>query len=309
MKVAVWGIGAVGAGIACRLATMPFVSELFLVNRSYEVAFARAIDIGHGLAFAPSCWTVRAVPEERVQERLGEFDLLVLTQGTGVKKGATRADLYPANRDIFRRNVLPALAGFEGVVLVVSNPVDLMARLLVVEGRLPTDRVMGLGTVVETARLRAALASNAIPARAAHDVWAYVVGSHDDACVCAQATHIGPSLMVSPDDLATARDEVIQGARRVRESVSDEAKKFGTLHPIVEGAVAVVGAIATDARRTLTVSVEDPDTSDRVFYSLPCTLGRGGILERHAHLLEEPQTRAGIQRTIEQLRATLAAAP
>ena len=307
MRVGVWGIGGVGEGIACRLATTPFVSQIALINRTYELAVGRAVDITHGLAFAPSCWSVRAISEKNVARHLDEIDLLVLAHGKGVPRGGKRSEAYAENRKIFRETVLPSIVGFRGIVLVVSNPVDLMARLLVTEAALPWARVIGLGTVVETARLRASIASNATPARAPHEVWAFVIGTHDEDCVCAPLEHVAQSLRVSTDMLAISRDEVVQAASRVKDR-GPEVKKMGTLHPIVEGAVSVIATIATDSRRTWTVSVLDPETPDGLFYSVPCTLGRSGVLLRHTELLDPAPTRALLDVSLTKLREVLAEA-
>ena len=107
----------------------------------------------------------------------------VLTLGAPVSGELRRADLYPANRKVFREVVVPAIKGYTGIVLVVTNPVDLMTRLLLREAGLSDRKVMGLGTVVETARLRASLGSYLTPRHLARDVEAYMVGTHDAHCV------------------------------------------------------------------------------------------------------------------------------
>jgi malate/lactate dehydrogenase len=84
--------------------------------------------------------------------------------------------------------------------------------------------------------------------------------------------------------------------------------KVGTLHPIVEGAVAIVAAVAGDAHRTLTVSVVDEGDDDRLAYSVPCVIGRDGVVERHADVTKEPRVADLLERCLAELRAQLHAA-
>jgi malate/lactate dehydrogenase len=98
--------------------------------------------------------------------------------------------------------------------------------------------------------------------------------------------------------LRSARDEVVEGANRVK-----AGGKGSTLHPIVEGAVEVAAAIAFDRRSILTVSVLDRDRE--LYYSLPCTLGRAGVVEKHLDLLQTSEIQAGLEICREGLRATL----
>ncbi len=308
MKVGVWGAGSIGAGLAYRLTTLPVVSELVWINRTISNIEKQVIDLTHGLSFAPTCHTVRACEQAHAVREIPTLDLLVLTLGAPVKKGETREQKYPVNAGMLRESVLPALhAGFEGVVLVVTNPVDLTARLVHVEGGVAADKVLGLGTVVETARLRSSLASYLSPHRAPRDVQAYAVGTHDP-----QFVPIVNGPVAADDDtpdkvlegiVEIARREVANGAERVKTG------ERSSLHPIVEGAVEVIEAIGLDKRSVLTVSVLDPDSdADKLFYSMPCTVGRHGILDRSVDVLGDAEVRTSIERCRDSLRATLRSA-
>lgn len=277
MKVAVYGAGEIGHGIAYRLVTSPAVSELLWTNRTFKTIEHRVVDLQHGLSFAPTCHTVRACPVERLEANLAEVDVLILTSGAAVPAGGNRAALYRANQKHFREDLVPRLRGFGGIVLVVSNPVDLLARLLHVEGQLPAQRVFGLGTLVETARLKASLGSYLSPRRPAREVWAYVIGTHDEHCVVVPTT-TGMGAALDPEILEIAKGEVIAGARRVKTGAPS------SLHPISEAACFAVEAFASSRRSILTLSVKDPDNG--LFYSLPCTVDRSGLVHRHAELLD-----------------------
>jgi L-lactate dehydrogenase len=306
MRIGIWGAGEIGTGLAYRLATTPFTSELFWINRSYDRIAQRVVDIEHGLAFAPSCWRVSAYPQERVARALSQAELLILTLGAPVPPGGSRKDVYTDNARVFRQAVVPALqTGFGGILLVVTNPVDLMARLIHLEAELPAPRVLGLGTVVETARLRASLGSYLSPQRPAREVWAYALGSHDERFVPVASPGLTMGDAIPEEEqngiLKWARREVAKGAARVKRD------DRSTLHPVVEGTVAVAEALASDRRSILTVSTLDPTSAERLFYSVPCTVGREGILARHPDLLDEAEVWSGIERCQAGLLQTLRA--
>jgi len=306
MRIGIWGAGEIGTGLAYRLATTPFTSELFWINRSYNRIAHRVVDIEHGLAFAPTCWRVSAYPQDRAGHAVRKADLLILTLGAPVPPGGSREDVYTDNVRVFRQAVIPALqTGFDGILLVVTNPVDLMARLIHLEAGLPAPRVLGLGTVVETARLQASLGSYLSPQRPAREVWAYALGSHDERFVPVASPGLAMGDTVPEEEqrgiLEWARREVARGAARVKRD------DRSTLHPVVEGAVAVAEALASDRRSILTVSTLDPKSAEKLFYSVPCTIGREGVVARHLDLLEDVEIRSGIERCRAGLRQTLQA--
>ncbi|MBL7076628.1 MAG: hypothetical protein ISS31_04065 [Kiritimatiellae bacterium] len=308
MKVGVWGAGSIGAGLAYRLTTLPVVSELVWINRTIQKIEKQVIDLTHGLSFAPTCHTVRACEQAHAAREMPTLDLLVLTLGASVKEGETRDQKYPVNAGMLRESVLPALqAGFKGIILVITNPVDLVARLVHVEGGVAADKVLGLGTVVETARLRSSLASYLSPRRAPRDVRAYAVGTHDPQFVPIVNGEVAAGDNTPGEVLEgiveCARREVANGAERVKTG------ERSSLHPIVEGAVEVIEAIGLNKRSALTVSVLDPDSGeDKLFYSMPCTVGRDGNLRRFDDILGDSAVRDQISRCCDSLRAVLQAA-
>ncbi|HKY34534.1 MAG TPA: hypothetical protein VJN18_01235 [Polyangiaceae bacterium] len=300
MRIAVWGAGQIGAATTYRLATSDHCSELHWINRTYASIVTRVVDLQHGLAFAPSCRLVKGYDEARAARALHEVELLVLTQGEAVPKGGVRQDVLTKNAAIFDAAVVPHLKDFSGIVLVVTNPVDLLARRVLEQSGLDADRCLGLGTVVETARLRAALAKRLRPPRSPRDVLAYAVGSHDEhfVPVTEGATAMAAKAW-SAESIEAARIETVNGAARVK------TRAPSTIHPVVEGIVSVVEAIAADRNEILTVSTHDPETG--LFYSVPTALGRNGVVERHTDLLQEIQDR--LQSSLDSLRELAASLP
>jgi L-lactate dehydrogenase len=302
MKVGIWGAGNLGCGLAYRLATTTFVSEIFWANRTYENIERKIIDIQHGLAFAPTCRAIHGYRQERIAEMLLSVDVLILTLGELVLKDKTRNDVFEANAKIYRNSVIPALHGkFNSIVVVISNPVDLMARLVFKEAGIDSKKVIGLGTVVETARLKASLSSYLSPQRAARDIWASAIGTHDENFVPIVKTGLavgdttkGASL---DDIIELAKKEVVKAANRVK------TEDGSSLHPIVEGTVSVLETIALDQRKTLTVSVLDPETPDNLFYSVPCCIGAAGLVWRFSDFSDEEKKQVAV--CCENLRKTL----
>lgn len=307
MKIAVWGAGEIGSGLAYRLATTPFTSTLYWINRSLDSVQVRAVDLAHGLDFAPCCRRVIPVDQRQATQVLPKIDVLVLALGAPVPKDARRQDLYATNAKGLRASVIPALRGtdrpYQGIVLVITNPLDLMTRLVWKEGGLDEQRVIGLGTVVETARLKASLASHLRPERAAREIWAFAVGTHDERFVPVVKHAFSLATGLDDDDrniiTDLARDEVAAAPRRVK------AGGRSTLHPVVEGAIKVVEAVALDTHAVLTVAVRDPATADDLFYSLPCTVGRSGVVRRLADIEEDRDVADRLEECRKTLRATL----
>ena len=285
MRVGVWGAGNLGVPLVRRLLSAPWASEVHWTTRDHAQLQPHIWDLEHGLALSPCCHRIEAHPQptQPGEGLLGLVDVLVITAGGKVPKGGSRDDVYAQNRGIFRSTILPVLQGFGGIVVVVTNPVDLMARLVHVEGGLAAERVLGLGTVVETARLRFVLSDLVRPARSPRDIFAFAVGTHDEHFVPihtreAVAPHCDPERFA--DICRVARGEVARAAERVKRA------QQATVHPIVEGVVSVLEGLATDRRSLLTVSTLDSADPDRLFYSVPCVVGAAGVIERHHELLE-----------------------
>lgn len=278
MKIAIWGAGRTGSGIARRLAVSNFASELRWINRTEETVRWKRIDLEHGLAFAPRCDRILSMTEDKLDRTLSDTSAVVLTQGIRVGPGEARADAYSKNRAFLRQRCIPALRGYKGFVLVVTNPVDVVARLVCEEADIRPERVAGLGTMVDTARLRLALAGLHGLSGAPRHLDIIAVGTHDE--------HMVPVLRDCPSKagisikaLERARGEAAAGANRVKNTGPLDGGDYvaSTIHPIAEGVHHVLGAILADGSSDLTVSTWDEDTG--VFYS---TLARGedGRVER-----------------------------
>jgi L-lactate dehydrogenase len=238
-----------------------------------EIAEGEAMDLEHGSLFYESDAVVRSVS---VEEMASVADVVVLAAGRGGTAVESRLDLLKDNvamaRDIGRR-----LKGFGGIVIVVSNPVDVLTQVVADASGLGPSRVLGTGTLLDTARLRYELAEEfALHPRSIH---AYIVGEHGDSEVClwSSANVAGRSLRSWPG-WSEAREDTI--AERVRRAAYEIIRRKGaTNHAIGLVTAALLSAILGDEKRVLTVSTVQQGAVDihGVALSLPSVIGRGGV--------------------------------
>ena len=171
-KVVLVGTGAVGTAYAYSLVNQGFITELVLVDMNEEKAKGEAMDLIHGMAFAPSNMEVRAGGYEECKDA----QIVVITAGANQKPGETRLQLVERNAAIMRSIITEVKnSGFDGIVVVASNPVDIMTQVAAKESGL---RVIGSGTTLDTARLKVLLGEYLeVDPRNVHAV---MIGEHGD---------------------------------------------------------------------------------------------------------------------------------
>ncbi|HYN47855.1 MAG TPA: L-lactate dehydrogenase, partial [Candidatus Nanopelagicales bacterium] len=173
-RVAVVGTGAVGSTFAFSLLLSGLAAEIVLVDANARKAEGEAMDLMHTVPFAR---TTR-IWAGTVADCAGAA-ISVISAGAGQKPGETRIDLVKKNAAIFRE-IVPAVARAnpDGIILVATNPVDVLAYLAFRISGLPAARVLGSGTILDTARFRALLAEHyGVDPRSVH---AYIAGEHGD---------------------------------------------------------------------------------------------------------------------------------
>lgn len=278
----VGGAGAVGSTTAFALTNSRLVDEIVLVDIDHERAVGEATDLGHGTAFT-SPTRVRAGGYEDCRDA----DVVIVTAGAAQDPDETRLDLVDRNAEIIA-DVVPnatAEAAGDAVVLVVTNPVDVLTHVARSVSDLPAGRVIGSGTVLDSARLRHALGREFGRDPAAVD--AYVVGEHGDSSVPVwSATTIGGVPFESycaghgVDDVDAFRRRI---RREVREAAYGIIERTGrTNYGVARSVTAVVESILGDDRAVFTLSVPAAGRYgiDRdVHVGLPCVVGDGGVHE------------------------------
>lgn len=174
-KVVIIGVGMVGMSYAYALLNQNICDELVLIDINKERAKGEAMDLAHGLPFAPSSMKISSDD----YSACADADLVVICAGAPQEQGETRRDLLQKNYKVFKSIVDPVVAsGFNGVFLVASNPVDIMTQVVYSLSGFPANRVLGSGTTLDSARLRHMMSDYfKVNPRNVH---AYVIGEHGD---------------------------------------------------------------------------------------------------------------------------------
>lgn len=278
-KVAVVGAGSVGAATAYATMIAGVAEEIALYDLDAARVQAEVLDLRHGLQFVGGG---RVQGGDDVAVCAGA-DLVVVTAGAKQDPGQSRTALAGANVALVR-NLLPRLVEVApvAIVLLVTNPVDVVTFVAQQESGLPPARVIGSGTVLDTSRLRNLLADRL--GIGVNSVHAMIVGEHGDSEVAAWSTAtvggvplldvVGPEgQRVRADDLDPLLEEVRTAAYRIIEG------KGATNLAIGLATTRIVRAIAGDERAVLPVTVPvDMDGVGPVCLSLPSVVGRGGVL-------------------------------
>lgn len=174
-KVVIVGVGMVGMSYAYALLNQNICDELVLIDINKERARGEAMDLSHGLPFAPSSMKIKSGD----YDECGDADVVVICAGAPQEDGETRRDLLQKNYKVFKSIVDPIVAsGFNGVFLIATNPVDIMTLVVYNLSGFPANRVVGSGTTLDSARLRHMMSDYfKVNPRNVH---AYVIGEHGD---------------------------------------------------------------------------------------------------------------------------------
>lgn len=302
MKTGIVGCGFVGSTAAYAIAVQGHANEIVLVDLNERLARAHADDILHATPFARP---VR-VSAGGYRELKGAA-VVILACGLGQKPGETRLQLLQRNRLVLQ-DVVPRILAHapEAVLVIASNPVDLLTQMVSQLSGLPPGRVIGTGTVLDTARFRALLAESV--GVAPHSVHAYVLGEHGDSEVLVWsgaevggipladfACQVGRPL--TDEATAAVDDGVRHAAYRIIEG------KGATYFAIGAAISRIVNAIRTDERTVLTISTCLPDAGEfaGISLSLPRILGAEGVICTLRPDLSD-QEHAGLKKSAEILR-------
>jgi len=303
MRIGIIGMGWVGASVAISTLHRGFARELWVNDVRPGLAAAEALDLAHGAAYYAPC----AVRESTVEEMAEMCDAVVIAAGHGALAGKSRLDALVSTAqialDLGRR-----LRGAPGVVVVVTNPVDVMTALVAVASGLPPERVLGTGTVLDTVRLQHVIAQSL--ALDENSIDAQVLGEHGDSQVAAFSTASigGVPLRRMPGWRRGEEAAVAESVRRAAYTIV--AGKGATSHAIGLVTASLLQCILRDERRVLTVSRLQPATDEfeallgpgRVALSLPTVVDRNGGARVLVPELADDE-RAALRRSADVLRA------
>jgi L-lactate dehydrogenase len=303
--VGIIGTGLVGSAAAYAIALSGIASRLVLVDHSPALALAQAEDIAHAVPFASSTQI-----EAGSYDRLTGAEVIIIAAGVNQKPGESRLDLLARNSAVFAEVVAQARAHApDAILLVATNPVDVMTEITTRLSGLPPSRVIGSGTILDTARFRSLLGQHlGISPQSVH---AYVLGEHGDSEVLAWSTARAGAVAIRDfaaqigaaitDDVRAGIDD---GVRRAAYRII--AGKGATNYGIGAGLMRITRAILRDEAAVLSISIRTPEVCGikDVSLSLPRVLGRQGVtatlmpsldsaeaeaLHRSARLLKDTQ--------------------
>ena len=298
-QVAVIGTGWVGASVAIATLTAGVADELLLHDARAGLAEGEAMDLAHGASFYPTAH-VRAAP---IEEMAGA-DAVVVAAGRGGRPGETRLDLLRENAAVVRE-IGRRLAGCRGTIVMVTNPVDVLTQVMTDVAGLPPGRVLGTGTMLDTARLRHAVGRElGVDPRSVH---AQVVGEHGDSeVVLWSSAEVGGVRLREWAGWEAGREAAL--ADEVRRAAYEIIRRKGaTNHAIGLVTADLLRAMLRDERRVLTVSRVQAGTAgiDGVALSLPAVVGAEGAVDVLAPQMDANE-RAGLERSADVLRTAVA---
>ena len=275
---AIVGCGNVGAATAYALMHSGLLSRMVLIDINKEKAFGEAADISHSLPFNSPMEIVAGDYSD-----IGDCGIIIITAGVNQVPGQTRIDLLQKNAKIFR-SIVDGICEYnkDAIILVVTNPVDILTYITLLRSGFPNSRVIGSGTVLDTARLKELVGRYlGVDSRNVHS---FIIGEHGDSEVA-----VWSSANVSGIDLddycrecnmeydKSALDklasEVTTSAYRIIEA------KGATYYGIADSVRRIVAAIVNDEHTILPISVllEGQYGVSGVCMGNPCIVGRNGV--------------------------------
>lgn len=301
-KIVIVGAGAVGSTFAYAMAQKNLADEIALIDVNRDYAEGQVLDLAHGLPYYPSVEIYVGNKNDYATAQV-----IVITAGAKQAPGESRLDLLQKNSRIIESLIDDIVSqNSQAIIVIASNPVDILTHVALKRSGWPKNRVIGSGTVLDSARFRYLLSRHCnVDVGSVH---AYILGEHGDSEFAAWSmTNIGgvPIEEYCPmcegcDDWSTQREAIV---RQVRESAYHIINyKGATYFAIGMALTRIVGTILQDQRSVLTVStlLEGEYGLRDVCLGIPCVVGKDGI-----HQVIEANLTTGEQSLLQNSAATL----
>ena len=286
-KLVLVGTGMVGMSMAYALENQGGINELVLIDVLKDKATGEAMDLNHGLAYAPSKISIKSGEYDECKDA----DIVVITAGLAQKPGQTRLELAQTNAKIMKDITEQVIkSGFNGIFVVASNPVDLMTYVVSKVSGFPKNKVIGSGTVLDTARLRYLIGERLNVSE--KNIHAYIMGEHGDSSFVPWShSYVGCKKLL---DIMKERGESAETLKQIYTEVQQSAyeiieKKRATYYGIGMGLSKIVKTILNNGKEILTVStkLEGEYGHDGIFIGAPAIINSDGVQE----LLNLPLTK------------------
>ena len=277
-KVAIIGTGFVGSSIAFALLNEEIFSEIVLIDQNKEKAEGEAMDLSHGLPYR-SNMNIYVGDYKDIKDA----SIVILTAGANQKEGETRLDLIHKNASIIRsiiQEIKPI--EMEGILLVVSNPVDILTHIAYVESGLPKNRVFGSGTVLDTARLKYLISKHLdVDAKNVHAV---IIGEHGDSELVTWSIANISGIPLNEFCELRGHFNHEEAMKKLYESVRDSAyeiikRKGATYYGVAISVAHIASCIVNNTHTMLPLSteLEGEYGVKGIALSVPSIVGREGI--------------------------------
>lgn len=291
-KIAIVGCGLVGSSTAFSLVTQGVCDEILLIDINKEKALGEVLDLRDTIKYLDRNVRIRVA----TYEECTDVSIVVITAGAPPKPGQSRLDMLEVSTRIIQSIVEPIMkSGFQGIFVVVSNPVDILAYLTYQLSGLPKNQVIGTGTALDTARLQNFIADMVhVDPRS---VYAYSMGEHGDSQMVpwSTVTVAGKSFQ----DIITDNPEIVGEVdlddivvKTAKEGWEIYQRKGTTYYGVASACVGIIKAILFDENKIIPVStlLEGEYGENDIYAGVPCILNRSGVSDiLEIHMTQEEQ--------------------
>lgn len=277
-KAVIIGCGFVGAASAFSLMQSGMFSELVLIDADKNKAEGEALDISHGLPFA-----------KPMKIYAGDYDdiksasIVIITAGANQKEGETRLDLVKKNISIFK-SIIPEIKkrNYNGILLIVANPVDILTTVAIKLSGLPENKVLGSGTVLDTARLKYLLGEHLnVDSRSVH---AFIIGEHGDSEIAAWSSANVSGIPLNNFCEMRGHFNHDEAMKKIENDVKNSAyeiisKKHATYYGIAMSVKRICEAIVRDEKSIMPISsmMHGEHGIKDISLSMPAIVGKDGV--------------------------------
>lgn len=302
-KIAIIGCGFVGSACAFALMQSGLFSEMVLIDSNNQRAEGEALDISHGLPFSKPMQIYSGTYDD-----ITDAGIIAITAGAGQKPGESRLELVHKNVEIFK-SIIPEISkrNYKGILLIVSNPVDIMTYTALKLSGLPSNQVFGSGTVLDTARLKYLLGEHlGVDARSVH---AFILGEHGDSEIAAfSSANVSGIELKKFCDFACKTDKHEEAMKEIAEDVKLSAyeiikKKGATYYGIAMSVRRICEAIILDQKSILPISCLQ-NGIENVVLSMPMIVGKHGA-ERSVEISLSEEERRAIKSSADMLKGII----
>ncbi|OUN21020.1 L-lactate dehydrogenase [Flavonifractor sp. An82] len=301
-KAAVVGCGFVGSATAFALMQSHLFSELVLLDVNFDKADGEAKDIAHGIPFAGAMQVYAGTYDD-----VADAAVIIVTAGANQKPDETRLDLVHKNVEIFK-SIIPEIAkrNFQGILLIVSNPVDILTYAALKLSGLPEHRVIGSGTVLDTARLKYQLGQHlSVDSRSVH---AFIIGEHGDSEIAVWSSSNVSGIPLNDFCEMRGHYDHVASMKKIAEQVKTSAyeiiaKKHATYYGIAMSVKRICEVIVRNEKSILPVStmMHGEYGIEGIALSMPAIVGLDGV-ETHVPIVLDEEEQKQLRHSAETLK-------